>query len=129
MPSVTKLRKEVSKKLGFVVPGIRIRDDVDLEASQYQIKIGEKIVADDAVYYDKILAIPGDNVQVELTGLKVKEPAFGVDAYWITPELDKEAQAKGYVTIDPTSVLITHVGQILIILHRSYLDKKKSNTT
>ena len=66
VPSVTKLRKEISKKLGFVVPGIRIRDDVDLEASQYQIKIGEKIVADDAVYYDKILAIPGDNVQVEL---------------------------------------------------------------
>ena len=113
VPSVTKLRKEVSRKLGFVVPGIRIRDDVDLEASQYQIKIGEKIVADDLVYYDKILAIPGDNVQVELTGLKVKEPAFGVDAYWITPELDKEAQSKGYVTIDPTSVLITHVGQIL----------------
>jgi len=113
VPSVTKLRKEVSKKLGFVVPGIRIRDDVDLEASQYQIKIGEKIVADDIIYYDKILAIPGDNVQIELTGLKVKEPAFGVDAYWITPELDKEAQAKGYVTIDPTSVLITHVGQIL----------------
>ena len=113
VPNVTKLRKEVSRKLGFVVPGIRIRDDVDLEASQYQIKIGEKIVADDLVYYDKILAIPGDNVQVELTGLKVKEPAFGVDAYWITPELDKEAQSKGYVTIDPTSVLITHVGQIL----------------
>ena len=113
VPSITKLRKEVSKKLGFVVPGIRIRDEVDLEASQYQIKIGEKIVADDVVYYDKILAIPGDNVQVELTGLKVKEPAFGVDAYWITPELDKEAQSKGYVTIDPTSVLITHVGQIL----------------
>ena len=113
VPSVTKLMKEVSRKLGFVVPGIRIRDDVDLEASQYQIKIGEKIVADDLVYYDKILAIPGDNVQVELTGLKVKEPAFGVDAYWITPELDKEAQSKGYVTIDPTSVLITHVGQIL----------------
>ena len=60
------------------MPGIRIRDDVDLETSQYQIKIGEKIVADDLVYYDKMLAIPGDNVQVELTGLKVKEPAFGM---------------------------------------------------
>ena len=113
VPSVTKLRKETSKRLGFVVPGIRIRDDIDLEPSQYQIKIGEKIVADDTVYYDKILAIPGDNVQFELTGIKVKEPAFGVDAIWIEPELDKDAQSKGYVTIDPTSVLITHVGQIL----------------
>ena len=114
VPSVTKLRKETSKRLGFVVPGIRIRDDIDLEPSQYQIKIGEKIVADDTVYYDKILAIPGDNVQFELTGIKVKEPAFGVDAIWIEPELDKDAQSKGYVTIDPTSVLITHVGQILM---------------
>jgi flagellar biosynthesis protein FlhA len=113
VPSVTKLRKETSKRLGFVVPGIRIRDDIDLEPSQYQIKIGEKIVADDTVYYDKILAIPGDNVQFELNGIKVKEPAFGVDAVWIEPELDKDAQSKGYVTIDPTSVLITHVGQIL----------------
>ncbi len=114
VPSVTKLRKETSKRLGFVVPGIRIRDDIDLEPSQYQIKIGEKIVADDTVYYDKILAIPGDNVQFELNGVKVKEPAFGVDAVWIEPELDKDAQSKGYVTIDPTSVLITHVGQILM---------------
>ena len=114
VPSVTKLRKETSKRLGFVVPGIRIRDDIDLEPSQYQIKIGEKIVADDTVYYDKILAIPGDNVQFELSGIKVKEPAFGVDAIWIEPELDKDAQSKGYVTIDPTSVLITHVGQILM---------------
>ena len=114
VPSITKLRKETSKRLGFVIPGIRIRDDIDLEPSQYQIKIGEKIVADDTVYYDKILAIPGDNVQLDLNGIKVKEPAFGVDAIWIEPELDKDAQSKGYVTIDPTSVLITHVGQILM---------------
>ena len=76
VPSVTKLRKEISKRLGFVIPGIRIRDDVDLEPSQYQIKIGEKIVADDLIFYDKILAIPGDDVQVELVGTKVTEPSF-----------------------------------------------------
>ena len=114
VPSITKLRKETSKRLGFVIPGIRIRDDIDLEPSQYQIKIGEKIVADDTVFYDKILAIPGEEVQLDLNGIKVKEPAFGVDAIWIEPELDQDAQSKGYVTIDPTSVLITHVGQILM---------------
>ena len=113
VPSVTKIRKEVSKRLGFVVPGIRIRDDMDLEPSQYQIKIGEKIVADDYIFADKILAIPEDNVQVELHGLKVTDPAFGVEAFWIDPALSKDAQSKGYVTIDPTSVIITHVGQIL----------------
>ena len=113
VPSVTKLRKDTSKRLGFVVPGIRIRDDIDLEPSQYQIKIGEKIVADDVIYYDKTLAIPGDNVQVVIEGIEVKDPSFGVDAVWIEPELEKEAQSRGYMTIDPTSVLITHLGQIL----------------
>ena len=113
VPSVTKLRKDTSKRLGFVVPGIRIRDDIDLEPSQYQIKIGEKIVADDVIYYDKTLAIPGDNVQVVVEGIEVKDPSFGVDAVWIEPELEKEAQSRGYMTIDPTSVLITHLGQIL----------------
>ena len=113
VPSVTKLRKEISKRLGFVIPGIRIRDDVDLEPSQYQIKIGEKIVADDIIYYDKVLAIPGDDVQVELGGIKVTDPSFGVEAYWIEPALANDAKSKGYVTIDLTSVLITHVGQVL----------------
>ena len=113
VPSVTKLRKEVSKRLGFVVPGIRIRDDVELEPSQYQIKIGEKIVADDTIYYDKILAIPGENVTVELNGLKVTEPSFGVEAFWIEPASANDAESKGYVTVDPTSVLITHVGEVL----------------
>ncbi len=113
VPSVTKLRKEVSKRLGFVVPGIRIRDDVELEPSQYQIKIGEKIVADDTIYYDKILAIPGEDVTVELNGLKVTEPSFGVEAFWIEPASANDAESKGYVTVDPTSVLITHVGEVL----------------
>ena len=96
-----------------MVPGIRIRDDIDLDSPQYQIKIGEKIVADDCVYYDKILAIPGDDTKVVVAGIEVKDPSFGVDAVWIEPELEKEARAKGYMTIDPTSVMITHLGQIL----------------
>ncbi|MBT6343702.1 MAG: flagellar type III secretion system protein FlhA, partial [Tateyamaria sp.] len=87
VPKVTRLRKEISKSLGFIVPGVRIRDDLNLEASQYQIKIGQKIVADDLIYADKKLAIAGDSTNLELSGLKVKEPAFGVDAYWIDKEL------------------------------------------
>jgi len=113
VPSVTKLRKGTSKRLGFVIPGIRIRDDIDLEPSQYQIKIGQKIVADDIIYHEKILAIPGEGVQMMVDGIEVKDPSFGVDAVWIEPELENDAQSKGYVTIDPTSVLTTHLGQIL----------------
>ena len=113
VPKVTRLRKEISKALGFIVPGVRIRDDLNLEASQYQIKIGQKIVADDMVYADKKLAISGDNTTLEISGLKVKEPAFGVEAYWIDKELQADAEAKGYVIVEPDDVLTTHLSQII----------------
>ncbi|MDA9952762.1 flagellar biosynthesis protein FlhA [Planktomarina sp.] len=113
VPKVTRLRKEISKALGFIVPGVRIRDDLNLEASQYQIKIGQKIVADDVVYADKKLAISGDNTKLEISGLKVKEPAFGVEAYWIDKEMQADAEAKGYVIVEPDDVLTTHLSQII----------------
>ena len=113
VPKVTRLRKEISKALGFIIPGVRIRDDLNLEASQYQIKIGEKIVADDYVYTGKKLAISDDNVTVQLTGVKVKEPAFGVDAYWIDAESHVDAESKGYVIIEPEDVITTHLSQIM----------------
>ena len=113
VPKVTRLRKEISKALGFIVPGVRIRDDLNLEASQYQIKIGQKIVADDLIYADKKLAIASDSTNLELSGLKVKEPAFGVDAYWIDKELQADAEAKGYVIVEPDDVLTTHLNQII----------------
>ena len=110
---ITKLRKEISMAMGFVIPGIRIRDDLSLDVSQYQIKVGEKIVAEDVIYPDKLLAIPDENVLIDINGIKVKDPSFGVDAVWIEPELKRDAETKGYITINPTSVLITHLGQIL----------------
>jgi len=113
VPKVTRLRKEISKALGFIVPGVRIRDDLNLEGSQYQIKIGQKIVADDIIFADKILAIPGDDTTLELSGLKVKEPAFGVEAYWIDREKRADAEAKNYVIIEPDEVLTTHLSELI----------------
>ena len=113
VPKVTRLRKEISKALGFIIPGVRIRDDLNLDSFQYQIKIGQKIVADDVIYADKKLAISGDNTTLELPGLKVKEPAFGVEAYWIDKEQQADAEAKGYVIVEPDDVLTTHLSQII----------------
>ena len=113
VPKVTRLRKEISKALGFIIPGVRIRDDLNLDSFQYQIKIGQKIVADDVIYADKKLAISGDNTTLELPGLKIKEPAFGVEAYWIDKEQQADAEAKGYVIVEPDDVLTTHLSQII----------------
>ena len=62
---------------------------------------------------NKKLGIPGDSTKLELPGLKVKEPAFGVDAYWIDPHMQADAEAKGYVIVEPDEVLVTHLSQIL----------------
>ena len=113
VPKVTRLRKEISKALGFIIPGVRIRDDLNLDSFQHQIKIGQKIVADDVIYADKKLAISGDSTTLELPGLKVKEPAFGVEAYWIDKEQQADAEAKGYVIVEPDDVLTTHLSQII----------------
>ena len=113
VPKVTRLRKEISKSLGFLVPGVRIRDDLSLEASQYQIKIGQKIKVGDKINLDGKKVLGAFEIFLELAGLKVKEPAFGVEAYWIDPQMQADAELKGYVIVEPVDVLVTHLSQIL----------------
>ncbi|MGB1415539.1 MAG: FHIPEP family type III secretion protein, partial [Paracoccaceae bacterium] len=78
---IAAIRKEISKALGFVVPSVRIRDDLNLEPNFYQIKIGQKIVAEDKVYPGRLLTIPTGDSVVALDGEKVIEPTFGLEAY------------------------------------------------
>ena len=80
---ITAIRKEVSQGLGFVVPSVRVRDDLALGPNLYRIKIGQTVVAEDIIYPDRKLAIPSDSSNVKIDGLDVKEPSFGIDATWI----------------------------------------------
>ena len=110
---ITGIRKQVSKSLGFVVPNVRIRDDLSLEANQYRIRIGQTIVGEDKIFPDKKLAIPGDETTAKIQGMAVKDPTFGMDAIWIANFQQNEAEASGYVVVAPESVLATHLSQIL----------------
>ena len=110
---ITGIRKQVSKSLGFVVPNVRIRDDLSLEANQYRIRIGQTIVGEDEIFPDKKLAIPGDEATTKVQGIEVKDPTFGMDAIWISNFQQNEAEANGYVVVAPESVLATHLSQIL----------------
>ena len=110
---VTGIRREVSKVLGFVVPPVRIKDDLALSANQYRIRIGQTIVGEDIIYPDGFLCIAGDDVSVKVAGHEVKDPSFGMDAVWIKSNQKSEAESKGYVVIAPESVLATHLSQIL----------------
>ncbi len=110
---VTGIRREVSRGLGFVVPGVRIRDDLSLEPNQYRIRIGQTIVGEDVVYPDRKLALPGDGSHIQLDGIEVKDPSFGIDAIWIRPEQQTEAEANDYAVVEPDSVISTHLSQLL----------------
>lgn len=110
---ITSIRREVSKALGFVVPSVRIRDDLSLPSNQYRIRIGHTIVGEDTVYPDRKLALPGEGSTVDLDGIKVRDPSFGVEAIWIRPTQQTQAEANDYVVIEPVSVIATHMSQLL----------------
>lgn len=110
---ITSVRKEISRALGFVMPGVRVRDELDLAPNSYQIKLGQTIAAEDIIYPTHKLAIPGDNSKTKLTGIEVSDPTFGVDAIWIEETIVPQAQADDYVVIEPDAVLATHLSQVL----------------
>ncbi len=112
---IAAIRKEISKALGFVVPSVRIRDDLNLEPNFYQIKIGQKIVAEDKVYPGRLLTIPTGDSSVALDGEKVIEPTFGLEAYWISEEQRTLAEARGYVVVEPETVMTTQLSRMIEI--------------
>lgn len=111
---ITGIRKHVSRDLGFVFPAVRIRDNLTLTPSAYRITIGGAIVAEDAVYPGRLLAIEGGSNNVTLPGEQVKDPTFGFDAVWIDPMDKQRAIAAGYTVVEPSTVIATHLHQVLM---------------
>ena len=111
---ITGIRKQVSKDLGFIIPNVRVRDDLSLDANAYQIKIGHTIVAEDKIYADRKLAMPGEETQLKIQGIQVKDPSFGLDAFWIEKHLVAKAESNHYMVVDPEAVIGTHLNQILL---------------
>ena len=110
---ITGIRKQVSKDLGFIIPAVRVKDDLTLPANQYRIRVGQTIVAEDTIYPDRKLAIPGDSSKVKISGIEVIDPSFGMEAFWIESHKKAEAEANGYMVVEPESVLATHFSRIL----------------
>ena len=106
---ITGIRKQVSKDLGFVIPNVRVRDDLSLDANAYQIKVGHTIVAEDKIYSDRKLAMPSDETQLKIQGIQVEDPSFGLDAYWIEKHLVAKAESNHYMIIEPEAVIGTHL--------------------
>jgi len=110
---VTNMRRQVAGELGIVVPPIRIRDNVQLAPNAYVAKIKGLGVGQGEVMAGHLLAIDAGTVTDRIHGIETKEPAFGLAALWIEPGQRHDAEHRNYTVVEPTSVLATHLTEII----------------
>jgi flagellar biosynthesis protein FlhA len=110
---VTMIRRQLAGEMGLVMPPLRIRDNMQLQPNDYQIKIRGNPVADGQVFPGQWLAMDGGLASEPLAGQKTREPAFGLDAVWIEAGQKQRAEALSYTVVDATSVLVTHITEVV----------------
>jgi len=110
---IKALRKTLAQDYGFVMPSVRILDNVQLAPDAYAIRIREMDAGDGALKMGALLAMDPAGAGVALPGDAVKEPAFGLDAKWIDERAREEASFKGYTVVDPATVLATHLTEVI----------------
>ncbi len=107
------LRRKMAQKLGFILPLVRLRDEISLDPNAYEIRIWDHVVATGRIEPDRFLAMDSGMVRKPVKGTPTQEPVYGLPALWIS-EADKEAaEVNGYTVIDPESVMITHLSETL----------------
>ncbi|MDA9611846.1 flagellar biosynthesis protein FlhA [OM182 bacterium] len=107
------IRKKLSAELGFLIQPIRIRDNLEIEPMLYNILIKGAVRGTGELKMGYELAINPGNVETALEGIPTKEPAFGLDAYWISPGKVDEAKIAGYTIVDSATVVATHISALL----------------
>jgi flagellar biosynthesis protein FlhA len=110
---VRALRRALAQEFGFVMPSVRILDNMRLPTQGYAIRIKEMEAGTGEVRLGSLMAMDPAGRQVELPGEHTKEPAFGLPATWIDENLREEATFRGYTIVDPSTVLTTHLTEIL----------------
>lgn len=107
------VRKKLSQELGFLMPSVHIRDNLDLLPNAYRLTLMGVSVAEAEIYPDRELAINPGQVFGSLNGIAGKDPAFGLEAVWIEPGQRDQAQSLGYTVVDASTVVATHLNQVL----------------
>jgi flagellar biosynthesis protein FlhA len=110
---ITHIRRQLAQRRGLIVPPIRIRDNMQLGPNEYIIKIKEIAVARGELLLGHHLAMNPGIATEELEGIETREPAFGLRAIWITEPQREKAQRLGYSVVDPSSVLATHLTEVI----------------
>ncbi|WP_407071180.1 flagellar biosynthesis protein FlhA [Thiopseudomonas denitrificans] len=107
------VRKKLSQDLGFLMPSVHIRDNLDLNPNAYRLTLMGVTVAEAEVYPERELAINPGQVFGTVNGLATVDPAFGLEAVWIEPNQRDQAQSLGYTVVDASTVVATHLNQVL----------------
>ncbi|MDO4674845.1 flagellar biosynthesis protein FlhA [Campylobacter sp.] len=110
---IRSMRRAIAQSLGFLMPKIRIRDNLKLRPNEYSFKLKGVSLANAEIYPDKYLAMDSGFITEEVEGIATKEPAFNSDALWIDTNLKDEATLNGYIVIDPASVISTHMSELI----------------
>ncbi|ANP46682.1 flagellar biosynthesis protein FlhA [Candidatus Viadribacter manganicus] len=110
---IKALRKTLAQDYGFVMPSVRILDNVQLPADAYAIRIREMDAGEGKLKMGHLLAMDPTGAGIALPGEAVKEPAFGLDAKWIDERAREEASFRGYTVVDPATVLATHLTEVI----------------
>ncbi|SNY56135.1 flagellar biosynthesis protein FlhA [Arsukibacterium tuosuense] len=107
------VRKKLSQELGFLVPPVHIRDNLDLEPNSYRVALMGVTSGEGELRHDNELAINPGQVFGQVKGVATKDPAFGLEAVWISKDQREHAQTLGYTVVDAATVVATHLSQIL----------------
>ncbi len=107
------IRKQMAVEMGIVVPPIRIRDNIQIKPTEYILRVKGAEVGRGELLPDHYLAMNTGGVEEDLIGVPTKEPAFGLPALWIAPDLRDKAEAMGYTVVDAPSVLATHLSEVI----------------
>jgi flagellar biosynthesis protein FlhA len=110
---VRGVRRKLSQELGFLIPAVHIRDNLDLAPNIYRINLSGVPVGESVIYPEKELAINAGRVFGPLQGIATRDPAFGMEAVWIDASSRDHAQALGYTVVDPSTVIATHLSFVV----------------
>jgi flagellar biosynthesis protein FlhA len=110
---IKALRRQLASEMGFVMPAVRILDNMQLGANEYSIRVKELAAGRGELYPGQLLLMDPKGQAVELPGTHTNEPAFGLPATWVDQALREEASFRGYTVVDPGTVLTTHLTEVL----------------
>ncbi|MDX1296281.1 MAG: flagellar biosynthesis protein FlhA, partial [Sulfurimonadaceae bacterium] len=110
---IRSMRRKIATDYGFLMPQVRIRDNLHLKPNQYEILLKGVPIGDGTIEPDRFLAMDSGMASGDIEGSPTKEPAFGLDALWINPEKKEDAIISGYTVVDPATVISTHMSELI----------------